>query len=351
MIDIKKPYLIGETAFHHEGDFEFLKKLIDEGFILEFDALKFHLLFNLDNYFVADHKAYKALSELMIKKEHWLEVHELMSSSDTDVIYLCNEIESLKWVNSLKTGSVAAIEIHATGINDIYLLKEACAFKGTVILGTGGSTIDEISFAIDILKKGGQKDILLMHGFQSYPTDYKDIVFSKMQLLEEVFKLPIGYADHTDPQDPANAFVSCIPQAMGFKVLEKHFTIAPGEKRVDSQSAVDNDQIKAIKTLMENISLSHGENPLHMSKAELKYGDTGPMKKAIVAKSDIKKGTTLNLEHLIFKRTNESIPVAQKDIGLFIGCETTEDIERDEAITFQKVKYHHSVSDFSQFKL
>ena len=45
---MNKPYIIGETAFHHEGDKEFQKKMIEDIAQLKLSAIKFHLLLNLD---------------------------------------------------------------------------------------------------------------------------------------------------------------------------------------------------------------------------------------------------------------------------------------------------------------
>ena len=52
------------------------------------------------------------------------------------------------------------------------MLAKASYFKNTVIIGTGGSTLDEIDYAINYLKQKGKDDIFLMHGFQNYPTEY-----------------------------------------------------------------------------------------------------------------------------------------------------------------------------------
>ena len=61
MIEDKRPYLIGETAFHHEGDISFLRDLVKAGISLGLDAIKFHLLFDLSDYFIKTHNAYDAL--------------------------------------------------------------------------------------------------------------------------------------------------------------------------------------------------------------------------------------------------------------------------------------------------
>ena len=41
---IKEPYIIAETAYNHEGDVNYLYKMIDEIAELELNAIKFHLL-------------------------------------------------------------------------------------------------------------------------------------------------------------------------------------------------------------------------------------------------------------------------------------------------------------------
>ena len=306
MITNDKPFLIGETAFHHQGDVNFLNRLIDGGIKAGVDTLKFHLLFDIDDYFVRNHTAYDSLVKMLISKEIWFEIHRSLQIKGIKPIYLCNDIAALQWVNHLQEDSVAAVEIHATGIDDIFLLREASNFAGTVILGAGGSTLDDLFYAINVLRENGKDDILLMHGFQNYPTDYREIVFSKMNLLKSLFELPVGYADHTDPADELNAYISCLPQAQRFNILEKHFTCAPEEKRIDSQSAVSIEQLEKIKKLMEIVFQTHGDNPIKMSLAEKKYGDTGPMKKAIVARKNLPKGHIISISDIAFKRTNAS---------------------------------------------
>lgn len=351
MFSIKKPFLIGETAFHHEGDINFLKKLIDAGLDAGVDTLKFHLLFDLDDYFVKSHKAFKVMENFLISKSNWEQLHKDLIKRKIKPVYLCNDLSSLKWVNSLEKDSVLAIEIHATGINDLFLLEEATKFSGTVILGVGGSTFDDVHYAIDFLKSKNKFDILLMHGFQNYPTLYSDVVFSRMTFFKSAFNLPIGYADHTDPDDSLNEYISSLPQAMGFNILEKHFTITPGEKKIDSQAAVTINQLKEIRRLIDLIFSTYGEDALKFSTAEKKYGDTGPMKKAIVASKPILKGQILSLKDIAFKRTNESVPLKQRDLHLLIGRKAMEDIDTDTPLTFNNISYSFKEAANDQFFL
>lgn len=349
MIPTNIPFLIGETAFHHQGDITFLNQLINEGIKAGVDTLKFHLLFNLDDYFVRDHAAYDALLELQISESDWEVIHRSLQVKGIKPIYLCNDVESLRWVNSLPENSVSAVEIHATGINDIFLLSEAVKFDGDVMIGVGGSTLEEIHFAVDFLKTRNKFNIILMHGFQNYPTDYKDILFSKMDLLSDIFKLPIGYADHTDPKNDLNEYISCLPQSSGYTILEKHFTFEENIKRIDSQAAVNISTLKSIRKLMNLVSKTYGNDSLKMTVSEKKYGDTGPMKKAMVANKYIKVGTQIKLEDISYKRTNESVPLKQRDISFIVGSIAVKDINKDTPYAYDNVEYKFLENSVDQF--
>ena len=98
---------------------------------------------------------------------------------------------------------------------------------------------------------------------------------------------------------------------------------------------------------MEIYSSVFGDGSLALSKSEIKYGNIGPMKKAIVAKKDILKGEQLSLENLCFKRTEEETTIKQKDIWNLIGLEARIDIKEDEIIDFEKVKYKFNVASYS----
>lgn len=346
----KKPYYIIETAFHHEGDVVFLNSLIDSFDDIGADAIKFHLLFNVEDYMVANHPAIDTLKKISIPENYWIGILEKVKNSSKEIILLCNDLESLQYANSIQDMfTIIAVEIHSTGLNDIYLLNECSKFNKTIILGTGGSSFDEVQFAVDYLKKIGKYDLLLMHGFQNYPTDYSDINLSRMNLLKYAFNLPVGYADHTDPQDKNDIFISILPLISGFNVIEKHVTNVFDEKRIDSQAAVSLQKMKDIISLGNEIWKTVGENNYELSDAEKKYGNTGPMKKAIVARENISKNDVISLEKIAFKRTETSSPLLQKDVFKIIGSPASKNILKDEILTFDNVNYEFKKENFNQF--
>lgn len=346
----KTNYYIGETAFHHEGDVDFLKKLIKELGNLKIQAIKFHLLFNVSDYMVPDHSATKVLEKISISQEEWEGIFKEVVKCDKDIIALTNDLDSLKYINKVqKKYPIEAIELHSTGLNDLFLLKECLSFQKTIILGVGGSSFDEVKFAIDFLRENGKEEILLMHGFQNYPTSYEDINFNRIKFFREAFNLPIGYADHTDPSDKYNSMMSVLPAMLGVKVFEKHITNVVGEKRIDAQAAIGLEAMQDVIDKGNAIGDTLGNEMMQFSEAELNYGNTGPMKKALVARKKLELGTIIKLKDLAYKRTEDSSSIDQKDVIKLIGSEVKEDIQENELISFAKVNYNFKKQSTNQF--
>ena len=352
MNKLLKPYIIGETADNHEGDIQYLYKMIDDINKVKLNAVKFHLLLNSESYFQKKHPLNKNIQKWMFNEKEWAEILKYSQKKKMDIIALCDDVESLQFINK-NFSEIFAVELHAVSLNDYYLLEEAANFKGKIILGVGGSTLDEIQYAIYFLKTSGKDDLLLMYGFQSYPTNYSDINLSKMNKIRDLFNLQVGYADHTAFNDTNNEIISVMAAMMGYNILEKHYTPDFGVERIDFHAAVGKKQMLKIKELMNLALTVLGNGSLKMSEAELKYGNTGPMKKAIVAKKDIKKGEILSLNNLWFKRTEESSPLKQYIFPQLLGLTTKKDIKEDEIIDFSKVEFEfqkQSLEDFTHKK-
>lgn len=277
------------------------------------------------------------VKEWVFTKDQWDSAIERSVAKGLDVVALCDDVESLQYINS-GNKNVFAVEIHATGLNDWFLLNEAARFKGAVILGIGGSGMDEIEYAVNFLKSAGKNEIILMYGFQNYPTDYANINLSKMLKVRDLFKVSVGYADHTAWDDPNNEIISVMAATMGFNILEKHYTPDYGKERIDWQAAVGNEQMIRIRQLMDVALTVYGDESLKMSPGEIDYGKIGPMKKAIVARRNINKGSIISLDDLWFKRTKEESAVSQSQLFRLVGAKAKASIAADEIVDFNKVE-------------
>lgn len=335
--NIREPYIIAETAYNHEGDLKYLYRTIDGIAELGVNAIKFHLLLNLDSYMHTSHPEYTQFTGWIYSKEEWDGIIDYSRGKGLDIVALCDDVESIEYIIGHKK-PISAIELHATGLNDYFLLEAAVKFERQVILGISGSPMDDIQYAVSFLKQKGKTNVLLMYGFQSYPTSYSDINLSKMINIRDLFNLPMGYTDHTAFDDPNNEIVSIMGAVMGFSVLEKHFTPDYGKERIDYHSAVGKEQMLRIKELMKLALIAHGDGSLGMSQSELNYGNIGLMKKAIVSREDIHKGEKLSLDNLWFKRTGKTSNIRQSQLFQLVGLEAIRDIKAGEIIDFSMVQ-------------
>jgi len=342
------PYIIAETAYNHEGNLDYLNRMTDEIANLDLNAVKFHLLLNLDSYMKKTHPLYNTVKHWMFSEKQWDDILNHATQKNLDIIALCDDVESIQYLRRTKE-KIHAIELHATSINDYFMLMEASKFDGQIILGIGGSSINDITYAVDFLTHQGKHDIFLMYGFQSYPTNYTDINLSKMLAIHDLFHLPVGYADHTAFDDPNNTTISVAAAFMGFPVLEKHFTLDFGKERIDYHAAVGAQHMKHIRDLMSIALQTHGSGKIALSEPEKAYGNVGPMKKAIVARRAIKKGEQLTLENLWFKRTPEESTIQQKQFLQLLGCTAKTDINQDDIIDFSNVDYKFKPVNLGQF--
>ncbi|MFC2163336.1 N-acetylneuraminate synthase family protein [Candidatus Altiarchaeota archaeon] len=330
----KSTYLIAECAYSFEGEKTYLldsiKALSDTRGV---DAVKFHILCDMDSYATSDHNVYDLLKDWMLRQDEWVEVIDKTRDSGLDAIILADDLASMDFLKGIEE-KLAAIEIHAVSLNDVTMLEKASSFKIPVILGIGGSTIDEIEYAVNYLREDGKEDIVLMYGFQNYPTKYEYVNLKKMGKIKDKFNLPLGYADHTSWDDANQEMITLAGFMAGASIIEKHFVLEKGVKRTDYEAAVSTEDLSILREKMTILSKAMGSGDLGLNPYEMEYGATGPMKKVIVAAKDIRKGEPIMLENIAFKRTGRESPVKQMQVRELLDRKAGKKIIKDDLITF-----------------
>ncbi|GGG25280.1 N-acetylneuraminate synthase family protein [Pontibacter amylolyticus] len=324
-------YLYVETAFHHEGDIDYLKELVIAGKEAGADGIKFQVLTNIDDFLSTKHSAYNSLKDYCFSLSHWREVFTLATQNGLDIILMPLNEEALALIEEFP---VKYIDIHSVSFSDDILL-EAIKETGTpIILGVGGRSIDEI---IEKSLFFGEQLKILMVGFQSFPSRLEDIKLGKITKLKELFpSLEIGYADHSAFDDPFAISSNEYARLLGATIFEKHIAIEEGVERVDFQSAVSVEKIKEIvrclKYINQNI-LVDTSTSFTFTQSELSYRNR---QKQIVAKEEVKVGTLLTEEMLTTKMIDKQLGFT--NIYEVVGKTAVVNIDKDDIISKNSLK-------------
>lgn len=292
-------YLYTETAFHHQGDLEFLKKLILESKNAGSKGIKFQVLTNINDFVSTYHKAYKDLSSYCLTLEEWDQIFSYTASLGLDIILMPLNIQAL---DLLKNHSVKYIDIHSVSFNDSKLLNAIRDSNIDIILGVGGRTLEEI-----FIQKNnfGNRLKILMVGFQSFPSKLEKIKLAKIEQLKFIFpELEIGYADHSAYDDKFAVLSNDYARLLGATVFEKHVTINEGEDRVDAASAVNPSKISDIIHRLNFIEkfIINKENSFVMEVEEITYRNR---QLVCIAVEDLKIGENLNSDNVTLKMTHD----------------------------------------------
>ena len=328
---------IAETAWHHNGDIEFMLNLVTE--ILNksnSDFIKLHLMLDRSEYMSLDHPAYKAGQARQFTENQWELIINLVKKSEKKLMLLLNDCKAIDF--GLRFDP-ELIEIHSVCLNDYHLLsciKQKNDKNIPLVLGVGGTTLYEIENAINFLETD---NVILMHGFQNYPTQYMDINFNRIRKIMNLYpNLGHGYADHTAWDEPNNNLITTMGAALGMEYIEKHVTTVYGEDRLDWQAAIGIEQFNDLAKDLNLLNQCNGNGFLKLNDGEEKYSIFGPNKKAGVLTKDIKKGHILTMNDIAFKRTGGLSDTSQTEVWSLVGKEAIGSYQKDTIITKDKYK-------------
>ena len=105
-------------------------------------------------------------------------------------------------------------------------------------------------------------EIVLMHGFQCYPTLIQDTQLLQIHALRNSFDLPVGLLDHISGDSKISKIMPLLGLAMGASVIEKHITLDRNKKGLDYYSALEPNEFKDFVRLCKIISQTFGKNSL-----------------------------------------------------------------------------------------
>ena len=336
--DAEPCFIIAEAGVNHNGSIELAKKLIDVAIKAEVDAVKFQT-FRAEDVVVKSAKKAEYQKETtgdgsqyeMIKKLELTE-HDFKELADyakrKGILFLSSPFDK-ESVNILDEINVPSFKIASGEITNFSLLKHIAKKEKPIILSTGMSTLGEVEEALNVIRSEGAKDIILLHCVSNYPAKIEDVNLRAMETLKNVFKIPVGFSDHT-----LGITASIAAVALGACVIEKHFTLDRNLSGPDHRASLEPDELKEmVKTIkdVEN-ALGDGIKRPTTNEGEIKK----IVRRSVIAKVDILEGTVITEDMLDVKRPGTGIE--PKYFDFIVGMRAKKDIKKSDIVTWKMIE-------------
>ena len=306
MIRFKKPtFIIAEAGINHNGNLATAKKMIKKAADSGADAIKFQTIIPEELFSEKENsELYHMSKDWMLSKSDHIELKK--HAKKNKIIFFSTPfgIKSAKLLNEIKT---PIIKIASGEITNHELISYIAKMGRPIILSTGMSDISEVKSAVKIIKSK-KCHFAILHCISSYPTKVSDCNLTSIPFLQNLFKTPIGFSDHTEGLEASLAAVS-----LGASIIEKHFTLDKNMSGPDQKLSLDPCEFQNLTKQIRIIDNALGSPILKPLKSEQKFQKN--MRKSIAASVDIPKNTTISRSMLNFIRPATGIsPLSQNKI-------------------------------------
>lgn len=324
-------FIIAEAGVNHNGSLELAYKLVDAAKEAGADCVKFQTYITENDTAVNCEKAeyqkteqqesqYELLKKLELSFDDFRKIQEYCKKKEIMFLSTPFDIESLEFLDEIH---MPIWKIASSEVENFQLLREMAKTHKPIILSTGMCTIEEISNAVDVLKKYGVGEIRILHCNTQYPTPMEDVNLKAMYELKSMFQCDIGYSDHTQGIEVPIAAV-----AMGATIIEKHFTLDRNMEGPDHVASLNPLELKEMVQAIRNIEKAIGTGKKVPSNSEKENRIAA--RKSIFARCEIKKGQKFTEENIIAKRPGGGVnPMRWEEV---IGTCAVRNFKRDEMI-------------------
>ncbi len=331
-------FIIAEAGVNHNGNIKLAKKLIDIAKDAGVDAVKFQTWIT-EEIMIMDstmaeyaQRNTKETSQYQMLKNlelSYTEFEELKRYCDEKKIIFLSTPDEEKSVEFLSQLGVLAFKIGSGELNNPFMLERIARKNLPIILSTGMGSLEEVNKAVQLIKSTGNNKLVLLHCTTEYPAPLSDINLLAMQTLAKEFKTIVGYSDHTE-----GILVPALAVAAGASVIEKHFTYDKNADGPDHKASLNPKELKEMVQLIRKTEMILG-NPIK-KPSSIESKNKIIVRKSIVSRQDIPKGTKIDLSMLTAKRPGTGISPAE--FKSVIGKITKNRISKDTIINFEMLK-------------
>lgn len=322
-------FIIAEAGVNHNGDIRLAKQLVDAAAKAGADAVKFQT-FTPENLVTKEAvmawyqkrnvgrrtTQFAMLKKLQLYEKDFIALKTYCEKRKIIFLSTPHTEDAVDFLEPL----VPAYKVGSGDLTNISFLKKIAGKKKPVILSTGMATLKEVRQGLDAVDTD---NAVLLHCTTNYPCPLKEVNLKAMATLKKVFPVPIGYSDHT-----IGTMIPVMAVALGAQVLEKHFTLNRTMPGPDHKASLQPEELKKMIEHVRSAEQALGSSNKRPTKSEEEIKKI--VRKSLVAKQDIPKGTLVTKKMLTIKRPGTGLNPVQ--IGKIIGMRACKNIKRDSLI-------------------
>ena len=334
----KPVYIIAEAGLNHNGSLDIAKKLILEAKKSGCNAVK------LQN-FEADSRVSKKVKSANYSEEAdglQENIHEMfkrlsLSFDQTKELFNFakkNKMEIFstpfdeKQIDMLEKLNVKFYKIASVDLVNIPLLEKVSKTNKPVILSTGMSNLSNVEDAVEIFKKNGNKNLILLHCLSSYPANENEINLRAINTLKKSFNVPVGLSDHYPGIE-----ISLMAIGLGANIIERHFTLDKKLEGPDHILSSEPHEMKKLVEISKNSLDILGDGIKRIQPSE--YTVINSQRKSIYTKKNIKKGQKITKNHITIKGPGGGI--LPKHLELILNRKAKFNMAKDYPITWDMI--------------
>lgn len=341
-----KTKIIAEIAWGHDGKIDQAIELLEQAVLVGADAISIHIT-DMEAYMVKHYgngegkvsagreteQVFDYLVRINLSKDDWINFTSKARERKIELCIMPNDLPSLEF-SEVNLKPDYYVVPAACFVEDEFLVKVA-EKKRQTIFRIGGATLAEIESAISIFRRCGNNNIILLHGFQNYPTALEETNLAQLSSLKEIFGCEIGLADHIDGSMDIAKVIPALSIPYGATYIEKHITLDRDKKSEDFESALNPKDFKQMVDYIRATEAAIGSSVVgELSSATKRYREIS--RKRIVAAKEINKGEMITKENTCFKRSD--IGLQPDKLDNLLGRTAKNKINMDESILLENLK-------------
>ncbi len=325
-------FVIAEAGSNHNGDLDLACRQIDIAARCGADAIKYQVFrarhmypknAGISNYLKSSKAIYDVISEMEMPYE-WIPILSEYSKKNGLIFFASVfDEESVERVASY----VPAFKISSYEMTHVPLIEYVCKQGKPVVISTGAATLEEVEETVEVCRRAGNEDLILLQCTASYPATLQALNIRAMTTLAERFNVPVGLSDHS--RDPIVGPVTAV--ACGASVIEKHFTLSNELPGPDHAFAVEPHELSLMVEKIRGVeqALGVGQKSTGVVEEELRSF----ARRSIFSVSDIGEGKLFTVDNIAVLRCgNNQHGLPPRDYHGLLGRKAARFIPADTGI-------------------